>query len=84
MGRPFFSDTSAFKADQIKKGVYNKFILLKFIADREFAFSLAFRFLNLDRYTFPIRITIETAIQVAKNARFQLKKNMFSEKVSTQ
>ena len=63
--------------------VYNKLlsIVFKFIADRVRAFSLAFRLLDLDRYTFPIRKTIETAIEVAENASFQHEKNMFSENV---
>ena len=69
---------------KLKRGAY-KFIsiLLKFIADRGRAFSLAFRLLNVDRYTFPIRITIETVIQVAKNASLQQENNKFSEKVPT-
>ena len=79
---PFFDDTNAFfNADEIKKGGVS--ILLKFIADMGRAFPLAFRLLNLDRYTFPIRITIETSIQVAKYASLQHKKNKFSEKVPT-
>ena len=65
------------KMIKLKRGSYDKLIsmLLKFIADREHAFSLAFRLSNLDRYDFPIRITIETAIRVAKNASFS--KNIF-------
>ena len=59
----------------IQKCIYT---LLKYIADRERAFSL----LNLGRYNFPIHITIETVIQVAKNASLQHEKNKFSEKVS--
>ena len=44
-------------------------ILLKFIADRGRAFSLAFcSLLNLDKYTFPFHITIEIEIQVPKIA----------------
>ena len=35
------------------------FILLKFIADKGRAFSLAFRLLNVDRDNFPIRMTIQ-------------------------
>ena len=44
-------------------------MLLRFIADKGRPFSLAFRLLNVDRYSFPIRIIIQTLIQVAKNTR---------------
>ena len=44
------------------------FILLKFIADKGHAFSLAFRLLNVDKYSLPIRITIEA--QTRKMASF--------------
>ena len=66
-------------------GAYNKLIsiLLKFIADRGRAFSLPYRFLNLDRYAFPIRITAGTVIQVEKNDNLQLEINMFLENIST-
>ena len=60
-GASFFDDTNAFGVDSIEKG--NKYIklmliLLKFIVDKERAFSLAFRLLNVDEYYFPIRLTL--------------------------
>ena len=69
---------------KLKRVTYTKLIstLLKFITDKGRGFSQAFRLLNLDRYTFPIRITIKTVIQVAKNTSLQRERNKFSEKVS--
>ena len=73
------------KQIKLKRGAHNKLIstLLKFIADRRRAFPLAIGLLNLDRYTFPIHISIGTVIQVAKNASLQHENNKLSEKVST-
>ena len=45
-----------------------KFILLKFIANNGRALSLAFRHLNVDRYSFTIRMTIQ--VQTQKMACF--------------
>ena len=39
---------------------------LSFIADKGHAFSLAFRLLNLDRYSFTIRKTIKTLLHEKK------------------
>ena len=62
MGRPFLYYTNVFKSERAasKRGEYDKFIsiLSRIIADKGRAFSIVFRFLNVDNYSFPIGITI--------------------------
>ena len=59
-GVPFFDDMNAFKADSIEKNAHNKliFILLEFVVDKGRAFTSTFRLLNVDRYSFALRITV--------------------------
>ena len=67
MNPSLFEDTNAFKADFIIKG---RIISLYFKVHRRqgACFFLRFRFFNVDRYTFPIRITI--LVQARKTAYF--------------
>ena len=61
MGRPVLMLLMFLKLVKSKRGTYDKLIsmLLRFIADKGPDFSLAFRILNVDIYSFPIRITIK-------------------------
>ena len=85
MGRPFLMIPIPLKLIKLIMGAHKKLIstLLKFIADMGRAFYLAFMFLNLDTYTFPIRITIGTVKKVTKNASLQHEENIFLENVSS-
>ena len=60
MRRPFFMIPILLKQIKLKWSAHNKLIsiLIRFIAHKRRAFSLAPRLLNVDRYYFTIRIII--------------------------
>ena len=66
-GASFFDDMNGFKADSIDKWRIISWYLYFESSLQKSAFSQVFRLLNVDRYSFPIRITAQTLIQVAKN-----------------